>query len=100
MHIIGNGLVILGLILIFIGLMGLYRFKQFYQRLLIASIIDTAGFISVAVGIIINSGFSSFSFKILLILLLMLSLNPIASHIIAKGAYGSGYKIEEEDTKP
>lgn len=89
---------VMGLALIFIGfgILGLYRFKNFYSRILIASNIDTAGFILLLFGVIIRHGFSFFSLKVGFIILLALIVNPLITHAITRSAYNSGFKIKKE----
>ncbi len=93
MHILGYILISIGLILILIGYIGILRFKNFYSRVVVSSIMDTAAFITIILGILCIKGLSYFSLKILLILLLMMFLNPLATHTIVRGAYTSGLRI-------
>ncbi len=96
MQIIGYAFIVLGIAFIFIGLLGIYKFKNFYARLLAAADIDTVGLITILLGVIIISGINSFSFKVLLIMVLILVVNPIVSSSIASSAFFSGYKIKEK----
>lgn len=89
-EVIGIVFIIIGLVLITIGIFGLYKFRNFYQRASIASIIDSSGFIMVAIGIMIYIGLTLFSLKIGLIIFLMLLLNPLSNHVMVRGAYNSG----------
>ncbi len=93
----GYLLIAVGVIFIFIGLLGIYRFKNFYARLLAAADIDTVGLILILVGVTVLSGFNAFSFKVILILGLIVVINPIVSSSIASSAFFSGYKIKEEE---
>ncbi len=97
MLIVGFVLISLGLIFIFIGLLGIYRFENFYSRLLAAADIDTIGLVTILLGIMLVSGVNVFSFKVLLILGLILVINPIVSSSIASSAFFSGYKIKEKE---
>ncbi|MCT4598548.1 MAG: monovalent cation/H(+) antiporter subunit G [Vallitalea sp.] len=94
--IIGFIIISFGLILILIGLIGIIINKNFYSRIMIASVIDTAGFITIIIGIIFLKGFSYFSMKVILILILMLFLNPLATHTIVRGAHTSGFRIGDD----
>lgn len=93
MEYIGNFLIGLSLVFITIGVFGIYRFKNFYQRALISANIDTVGYITLMLGFIIKHGFSFFSLKISFILIITLIINPLVSHAIVRSAYISGYKI-------
>ncbi len=85
-----------GLFFIGFGILGLYRFKNFYTRILIASNVDTAGFILLLAGVIIKHGFSFFSLKVSFIVGLVLIVNPLITHAITRSAYNSGFKIKKE----
>ena len=94
MEILGNIIIVAGIIMMFFGVIGLFKFKNFYPRILVTAKIDTVGTLTLIAGFIIKHGFSFFSLKLLLLLGIMLLLNPLASHIIARSAYLSGYKPE------
>ncbi len=93
MEYIGNFLIGLSLVFITMGVFGIYRFKNFYQRALISANIDTVGYITLMLGFIIKNGFSFFSLKVSFILFITLIINPLVSHAIVRSAYISGYKI-------
>lgn len=95
--IIGNVIISLGLVFLAFGLLGIFRFGNFYCRILVAAKVDTVAFITIMVGVIVKQGFNAFSLRILLILLIMLIINPLVTHIITRSAYLSGYKVKKED---
>lgn len=97
LEIIGYLMIILGLIIMLIGLIGLIKFQNFYSRILISSIIDTASYITIIIGIIFIKGIGFFSLKIILISSLMLFLNPLSTHTIARNAHISGLKIGDDN---
>ncbi len=94
---LGYALIVLGAAFIYIGLYGIYKFNNFYARLLAAADIDTFGVINILLGVIIISGINSFSFKVALLMCIILIINPIVSSSIASSAYFSGYKIKEKE---
>jgi len=96
MKIASNIILIIGLIFISFGVFGLYRFKNFFTRILIASHIDTLGFIVLMIGVLVRTGISWFSAKVILIIAVSMLINPIITHSIARSAYYSGYRIEKE----
>lgn len=89
-------LTVISLVFILFGLIGLFRFTNFYSRILITSKIDTVGFITLMISVIIYSGFTYFSLKVLLICILAIITNPLSSHAIVRSALKSGYKINKE----
>jgi multicomponent Na+:H+ antiporter subunit G len=60
-------LVTIALIFMALGVIGLFRFKDFYSRILISAKIETVGFLTIMIGLIILSGFSYAAMKIMLI---------------------------------
>jgi Multisubunit Na+/H+ antiporter, MnhG subunit len=99
-EIIGKILVVIGFLFICIGILGIYRSKNFYVRILSATEIDTMGLITMLVGMAFISGLNAFTFKILLILVILIIINPSVASKIAASAYFSGYRLnqESEDT--
>jgi multicomponent Na+:H+ antiporter subunit G len=95
MQLLGNVLIVIGLVFIFFGVYGILRFKNFYSRILITSKVDTVGFITLMIGIIIKAGMSFFSLKVLFIIILAIITNPISTHAIARSAYISGYRVND-----
>ncbi len=96
-EVVGIILAVLGLLFSASGLVIVYYFKGFYIKAATTSLIDSAGFILIVLGIIIYSGLNFFSLKVLFLLIFALMLNPLSNHYIVKGAYRSGYKDDMED---
>ena len=84
----------IGIAFMLFGIVGIFRFENFYLRLLVSSKVDTVGALTLIIGLIIRHGISFFSGKLLLIIAIMLILNPLVAHMIARSAYLSGYKLE------
>lgn len=95
---ISNIFIIISIIFITLGVFGIFRYKNFYSRILIASYIDTVGFLFMMVGIIIRFGISWFSAKILLIVIIVILINPVVTHSIGRSAYHGGYRFDKEDS--
>lgn len=93
---IGYIFVWIGIVIIAIGVLGTYRFNNFYPRILVSALIDTMGNITVLIGVMLINGFSFFTLKVALILIIMMSINPLSTHSIARSAYFSGYKVRKE----
>lgn len=96
-YFIANLLICVGLIFMALGVFGTFRFNDFFQRILITAKIDTIGFITIIIGIILREGFTFFSLKILLVMVLFLVTNPIGTHAILRSADMSGYRIKKGD---
>ncbi|MCC5893846.1 MAG: monovalent cation/H(+) antiporter subunit G [Alkalibacterium sp.] len=93
---IGNIVIIIGLIFMALGVFGIFRFRDYFSRILITAKVDTVGFITIMLGLIIKHGFDFFSGKIILVLALYIITNPIATHAITRSAHISGYRIKKE----
>jgi len=96
LYIIGTVIVAIGVVFMVFGVIALLRFKNFYPRLLASSKIDTVGVITVIFGMILRHGLSPFSAKVALLGVIMLIFNPLVAHVLARSAYLSGYKLDEE----
>ncbi|MCL2215638.1 MAG: monovalent cation/H(+) antiporter subunit G [Defluviitaleaceae bacterium] len=82
----------IGIAFMLVGIIGMFQPKKdFYYRLLVACKIDTIGLLTIGIGLAIRHGFSFFTGKIILIIIIIMVLNPLVAHIIAQAAYRSGY---------
>lgn len=79
-------LLLAGSLLIVTGGIGLIRLPEFFTRLHAASIPDTMGAGLIVLGLILQSGISQASIKLLLILLFLFFTGPTATHALAKAA--------------
>ena len=96
MIIVSNIVIGAGLLFMFFGIVGIFRFKDFYPSLLIASKIDTVGMLTIIIGISIRAGISFFTGKLLLITIIILILNPLVAHVLARSAHGAGHKLKDD----
>lgn len=94
---ISNLLLILSWIFILFGVIGIFRFKNMYARLLTSSKIDTVAFITIIFSLILRTGFSDLTIRLVLILIFILMTGPIGSHVIARSAYLNGVPSKEDD---
>jgi len=92
-QIVGHIVVVFGLVFIAFGIVGIYRFGEFFQRLLVAAKIDTVGTFTVIIGMIMIHGLSLFSARLLLIIGIIMFLGPLSAHIVGRSAYS----VEKED---
>lgn len=84
---VSHGLIAIGVFFLFLGVYGLFKYEDFYTRVLVASKIDTVGFLLIAFGFIIRHGFSFFSGKLALMIGLMIILNPFVAVIVVRSAF-------------
>lgn len=95
--VVSSVLISLGLFFMGVGMLGLFRFKPFYSRVLITAKIETMGFLTIMAGLIVRAGLSYFSLKIILIAALFILTNPLSTHAISRSAYISGVVKDGHD---
>jgi len=96
MRIAGELIIAAGMVFILLGVIGILKYKNFYARILVTAKIDTVGVITIFVGMAVKHGLSFFSLKVLLLMAILIIINPLASHTIARAAYLSGYKTDAQ----
>ena len=92
--------IVLGIAIAFmlVGVIGIFQpGKDFYYRILVACKIDTVGMLTFAIGMALRHGFSFFTGKMFLIVIIMVVLNPLVAHVVARCAHKSGYVSIGED---
>lgn len=77
---------IAGALAVLIGAIGVLRFPDLFSRIHAAGITDTAGAGLIALGLLIESGFTLVSLKLLVILIFLLMTSPTSSHALAKAS--------------
>lgn len=95
-ELISGIIIFIGIVFIALGIIGIYRFNNFFSRALVASKVDTVGYITILIGIMIRHGISYFTLKVFFILLITLIINPLITHSIVRSAFISGYKLRKE----
>ncbi|UJS26094.1 monovalent cation/H(+) antiporter subunit G [Thiothrix winogradskyi] len=76
-----------GVFLGFSGVLGLYRFPDFYTRVHAASVTDTLSALCIIAGLVLQAGFTLISVKLGLVLLLLWYTGPVASHALVRSAH-------------
>jgi len=94
MNIIGTAIIILGICFMILGVIGLFKYKGFYTRILLASKIDTMGALTVLIGVTLKSESIAIGLRVLLLLALMFIINPMVTHIIVRSAYEEGLRMD------
>lgn len=94
--VVGQLLLSSSLIFMGLGVISILVLPDFYSRVVISSKIDVVGFLTCLFGVMLISGISTFTFKVLLIILFEVITAPLATHSIAHSAYASGYRIRPE----
>ena len=96
---VGEIIIIIGTIFMLFGVIGIFRFRRFFPRLLVVAKIDTVGALTVVIGVMLKQGLNFFSLRVLLLLMLLLIVNPMVTYIIGRSAYLSGYREDDTEDK-
>ncbi|MCC5866513.1 MAG: monovalent cation/H(+) antiporter subunit G [Wenzhouxiangella sp.] len=80
-----------------IGGIGLLRFPDFYTRLHASGITDTLCAVLIVFGLMLQSGLSLLTLKMVLILLFLLFTTPTATHALARAAVLDGLEPKLAD---
>ena len=81
-----------GSVFLLIGSIGLMRLPDFYTRLHTAGITDTLAIALIVAALMIQSGLSLISVKLLFILVFLFFTSPTATHALAKAALFNGLR--------
>lgn len=77
----------IGLIIIILSVLGVYRFRFVLNRMHAAAMGDTLGILFIILGLMIANGFNMVLFKFLSIIAFMWIASPVTSHLITKLEY-------------
>lgn len=89
-------LVLAGLFVLCVATLGIFRMSYVLNRIHVAAKCDTLGAMLVLTGLLIHTGFSALSLKLLLILVFIWLTNPVAAHLLAKAEIDTNPNITNE----
>jgi multicomponent Na+:H+ antiporter subunit G len=95
-EIIGMVLILIGVTFDFLGVLGLVRLPDVYNRLQASTKCVTFGSAGILLGAFVLKGFSNFGFKVLLGIVFIFLTSPVAAHAIARASHRSGIKLTDE----
>lgn len=81
-------------------MIGLIRLPDLFTRLHGASVTDTLGAGFIVIGLILQSGFTLVTAKLIIIMGLILLTSPVATHALAQAALHAGIlpKLDNDET--
>ena len=88
---------LLGAILVLTGAVGLLRLPNFYTRLHAASVTESLAATLLVIGIMLDTGWSIDTVKLLLVILIMIIANPTITHALCRAAAHGGYTPDIAD---
>lgn len=97
LQVTGTVLLLLGAVFAVIGGVGVMRLPDFFTRMHGAGITDTLGAGLILAGLMLYSGPTLVTVKLVMILFLLWITSPTATHALAKAALASGLHPETAD---
>ena len=99
LRIVIDVLIGIGAIFALAGTIGLLKMPDTFSRMQASTCISTMGVLGVALGALLYAifvmGSAATAIKIAVIALLILTINPVGAHAIARGAYRAGIRPDK-----
>ena len=99
LQIVCDVLFLISVVFALAGTLGIIKMPDTFSRMQASTCVNTMGVIGVALGALLYAifimGSASAAIKIAVIALLIITVNPIGSHAIAKGAYRAGIRPDK-----
>ncbi|MDW7774816.1 MAG: monovalent cation/H(+) antiporter subunit G [Methanosarcinales archaeon] len=93
LNIVSNIVLIIGLVFVFLGMLGLLRMPDVYNRLHATTKVATLGAFGVMASIVLNVGFTPIGIKAITVGLFLLLTAPVSSHMIGRAAKRHGVEL-------
>lgn len=94
--IVGVALVCLGVVVVLIAALGLFRFKETLDLIHAGALADTMGVFLVLAGVMVLWGLTVATAKLILALVILWVTNPVSAHLIARMELITGRGIEPD----
>ena len=92
MTVIGIGLMFIGLFFMLVAATGVLRLPDVYTRAHAVGLTDSVGATFLLLGLALYQGLNANMFRILVVLVLLIMLNPVITHATIRAAFRSGVK--------
>lgn len=86
----------IGITFDFLGVLGLVRLPDVYNRLQAATKCVTFGTAGILLGVFLMEGLSAFGFKALLGIVFVFLTSPVAAHAISRASHRAGIRLAEK----
>lgn len=93
---IGTILIFIGLLIIVLAIIGIFRLNYVLNRMHVAATCDTLGMLFILVGLVFLEGITFTTFKLVCIVVFFWVSSPICSHLIAKIESQTNKNIKNE----
>ena len=87
-------LIALGMLVVAVSILGLFRFRDALERLHAGALTDTLGLLLMVSGLAVLCGFTSHTLKLFLLLVILWLTSPVSSHLVARMELITGLDIE------
>ena len=91
-------LTLTGLFVLISGVMGVYRFKYALSRLHAAALVDTAGIMLMLCGLMVATGFTVTTGKMIAVILFLFLTSPVSSHLIGRLEVNINSELDKDMT--
>ena len=82
--VLAMALIALGLLVIAISILGLFRLRNALERIHAGALTDTLGVLLVLAGLVVLCGFTTHTLKLAVLLVVLWLTNPVSSHLLAR----------------
>ena len=82
--VLGAGLLITGVVVFFVEIFGVFKFKYVLNRMQVAAMGDTLGIGASLAGLMILFGFRFATLKLALVIVFLWCASPVSSHLISR----------------
>lgn len=89
-------LITLGMAVIGISILGLFRLGDALERLHAGAVTDTLGLLLVLSGLGVLCGFTAHTAKLVLLVVILWATNPVSTHLIARMELITGHSLEPD----
>jgi len=93
---VGTLLIAIGLLIIVLAIIGIFRLNYILNRMHVAATCDTLGMLFILVGLVVFEGISFTTLKLVCIVVFFWVSSPICSHLIAKIESRTNKKVGDE----
>lgn len=99
MDLVGSIITLIGSLILFLGALGIYRMPDVYNRMQAGTKATTLGTILFLIGISVGNAECGCFGKIVILIIFVISTNPVSSNALARAAHFSGTKLTEKTVK-
>lgn len=94
--ILAAGLIVLGLIVVAISILGLFRLRDALERIHAGALTDTLGVLLVLAGVAVLCGWTAHTLKILVLLVILWLTSPVTAHLVARMELVTGRDMDPD----